>query len=115
MKPPDRVFLVAWLAVALISLILALLPVLVHAGRLWATYESPGLTVDLYTSPCDYPRVEAQLQAAIPSVVTRAAVVAHSGTVFPGCWAFDGKNVVVADVTGNSGFIPVADFKQDLV
>jgi len=116
MKPPNRASLTAWLVVALVSLVLALLPILAGAGsRLWATYESPGLTVELYTSPCDYPRVEAWLKARVPEGAVRSAVVMHGGAAFPGCWMFDASNIVLADVTGNAGQIPAKDVKQDLV
>jgi hypothetical protein len=95
---------------------LVLLPVLVHAGpNVWAVYESPGLTVELYTSPCDYPRVKAKLEAVFPDLATRSAVVSHGGASFPGCWVFDKGTIVLADVTGNSGRVPFNEFKQDLV
>lgn len=76
-----------------------------------AVYKGDGLTVRLSQEECRYTQLADALTASGIVGKARTVTVTIRGMDIPGCWGLFGEKVLIADVSGDSGFLMLADFK----
>jgi hypothetical protein len=112
-SPFFKAFLL-YLVVLILALAAALLfPSKAHALE-WAHYEAEGTTIVLFTEPCAHDGLTSYLKetSEVKDIVVQTASVSYLGTTFPACYYMDGAKIVLADVTGNAGYIMLDQFKR---
>jgi len=92
------------------------LPKPAHALE-WALYEADGVAVVLFDEACTFDALKDYLTSSADSPPTSvlAASVSYQGSTFPACYYRDGDKVVLADMTGNAGFIMLSLFRRQSV
>lgn len=83
-----------------------------HADPVWRSTQT---TLRLTMEPCREAKIEEKITLKAPSPPVLRAVITYRGRVIEACWTMDAesKSVVVMDVEGDIGLVPMKDFKQD--
>jgi hypothetical protein len=77
-------------------------------------YRNRTHSLRLLEARCVFPSLEQTLDAEGSMVEAKAAVVRNGRLVIPACWGKDGDgDVLVADMSGTSGFLPIEWFKRE--
>jgi hypothetical protein len=74
-------------------------------------YQGETMSVTLMLADCDIPALANGLRQVPSLTPPKMAVIRHGPTEIPACWGTAEDKVLLGDILGNAGFIPMDAFK----